>query len=87
MIVELPSLDALRTYLAVTGWTQFGTYHNTQVWTFPADADGPEGEVLVPQSADLRDCARRIREAVQVIASVELCSESEIVQNIIDSKA
>lgn len=61
---DTTSPQAICEHLTSNGWTQTGRYHNAEVW---ADAAGRE--VLVPDSANLRDYDRRISELLAVLAS------------------
>jgi len=79
---ELASVDlaGVITYLRATGWRETGTYARTVIWT--RIIDGAEAEVLVPDSAELRDYPARLAELVSTLATVEQRSVTDVLQDL-----
>ncbi|MGQ0773709.1 MAG: hypothetical protein ACT4NY_04710 [Pseudonocardiales bacterium] len=79
---ELASVDlaGVITYLRATGWRETGTYARTVIWTRTV-AD-TEAEVLVPDSAELRDYPIRLAELTSALSTVEQRSAADVLQDL-----
>ncbi|MGH3540436.1 MAG: hypothetical protein ACRDUW_27550 [Pseudonocardiaceae bacterium] len=79
---ELASIDlaGVVTYLRATGWRETGTYVRTVIWT--RTVDGSDAEVLVPDSAELRDYAARLAELVSTLTAVEHRPAADVLQDL-----
>lgn len=67
-------------YLRAAGWQEAGSYSRAVVWT-RRFGDGV-AEVLVPDSAELRDYASRIADVVDTLSYVEQRQHAEILQDL-----
>ncbi len=79
---ELASVDlaGIIAYLRATGWREAGTYVRTVIWT--RTVDGTEAEVLVPDSAELRDYATRLAELVSTLTAVEQRPAADVLHDL-----
>jgi hypothetical protein len=80
--VELATVDlaGVVAYLRATGWRETGTYVRTVIWTRTVDSS--DAEVLVPDSAGLRDYPARLAELVSTLTAVEQRPAAEVVQDL-----
>jgi hypothetical protein len=79
---ELATVDlaGVVAYLRATGWRETGTYVRTVIWT--RTVDGTDAEVLVPDSAGLRDYPARLAELVSTLTALEQRPAAEVLQDL-----
>ncbi|MEG3841816.1 hypothetical protein [Microcoleus sp. herbarium14] len=75
-------LNRLRNYLQIHGWHEDKPFlENAAIWH--KLAAGEEFEILLPNQQTIGDYAARIREAIQILESVENRSQIEILSDLI----
>lgn len=77
MMLSLPNVRDIQTYLRDNGWRESRAWRNALVWS---RADGYE--VLVPSRDDLGDVGLRVRELLMVLSAAEERSEDDIILDI-----
>ena len=70
-------------YLRASGWTNLEPHEEDRFFFWERESNGEVHEVLIPKEQRWRDYARRLSEAVSVLASVERRSEMEIIAEIL----
>ena len=80
--IETIDLNRLRNYLQIHGWHEDKPFlENATIWHKPAA--GEEFEILLPNQQTIGDYTARIREAIQILESVENRSQVEILADLI----
>jgi hypothetical protein len=80
--IETVDLNQLRNYLQIRGWHEDQPFlENASLWH--KLLAGEEFEILLPNQQTLGDYAARIREAIQILETVENRSQVEILADLI----
>lgn len=80
--LQTVNLNQVRNYLQIHGWNEDKPFlENATIWHKPVA--GEEFEILLPNQQTLGDYAARIREAIQILETVENRSQSEILADLI----